>query len=148
MARLGQGKAEAGERLSDHIAIGVLTRTFPPEVVDRVIDAAGKREQRVRKLPARMTLYFVLALCLFAHESYTEVAALLVKGLIWAKTWTPGWTEPSGTALVNARRRLGSEPRQALFAQVAKPLATPQTNRAWYRHWRLVAIDSHHPGRG
>ncbi|MGH8910012.1 MAG: transposase domain-containing protein, partial [Egibacteraceae bacterium] len=78
MARLGQRKPAVGERLADHIAIGVLTRTFPPDVVDRVIDATGKREQRVRKLPARMTLYFVLALCLFAYESYTEVATLLV----------------------------------------------------------------------
>ncbi|MGH8931062.1 MAG: IS4 family transposase [Egibacteraceae bacterium] len=141
MAHLGQRKLATGERLADHIAVGVLTHTFPPDLVDRVIDATGKREQRVRKLPARVTLYFVLGLCLFAHESYTEVATLLAKGLIWSKTQSRGWTEPSDTALVNARRRLGPEPLQALFAQVAKPLATPQTKGAWYRDWRLVAID-------
>jgi hypothetical protein len=49
----------------------VLTRTFPPDWLDRVIDETGKREQRVRLLPARMTVSFVLALCLFTHESYT-----------------------------------------------------------------------------
>lgn len=48
------------------VAIGVLTRTFPPDLVDRVIDRTGRREQRLRLLPARVTVYFVLALCLFA----------------------------------------------------------------------------------
>jgi hypothetical protein len=141
MARPGQRKAPAGERLSDYISIGVLTRTFPPDVVDRVVEETGKREQRVRLLPARVTVYFVLALCLFAHESYTEVAALLVKGLVWARVWMWPWTDPSDTALVNARRRLGPEPLQALFAQTAEPLATADTKGAWYRGWRLVAID-------
>lgn len=141
MARLGQRKLPVAERLSDFVAIGVLTRTFPPDLVDRVIDETGKREQRVRLLPARTTVYFVLALCLFARESYTEVMALLVKGLVWARVWVRPWTDPSDTALVNARRRLGPEPLEALFRQAAKPLATPETRGAWYRHWRLVAFD-------
>ena len=141
MARLGQRKPPVGERLSDFVAIGVLTRTFPPDLVDRVIDQTGKREQRVRLLPARMTVYFVLALCLFARESYTEVSALLVKGLVWARVWVRGWTDPSDTALVNACRRLGPEPLEALFRQIAKPMATPDTQGSWYRGWRLVAFD-------
>jgi hypothetical protein len=37
------------------------------------------------------------------------------------------WTEPSDTALVNARRRLGPEPLAELFRQVARPLATLET---------------------
>ncbi|MGH8901749.1 MAG: IS4 family transposase [Egibacteraceae bacterium] len=141
MARLGQRKPPTNARLSDFVAIGVLTRTFPPDLVDRVIDQTGKREQRVRLLPARMTVYFVLALCLYAHESYTEVSALLVKGLVWTRDWARPWTDPSDTALVNARRRLGPEPLEALFRQVAKPLAAPDTQGAWYRRWRLVAFD-------
>jgi hypothetical protein len=66
------------------------------------------------------SVYFVLVLCLFAHESYTKVEALLVKGLIWVRPWI----DSSDTALVNARRRLGPEPLEALFRQVAKSIAT------------------------
>lgn len=142
MARPGQRKPAVGDRLSDCISIGVLTRTFSPELIDRVIDESGKREQRVRLLPARVTVYFVLALCLFAHESYVEVITLLVKGLTWARRWSGQWSEPSDTALVNARRRLGPEPFEALFREVVKPIAIKKTKGAWYRNRRLVAIDS------
>src|SRR6266487_5133069 len=62
------------------IAIGVLTRTFPPELVDRVIAKTGRGEQRQRLLPARVVVYYTLAMCLFAHVGYEEVMRLLVEG--------------------------------------------------------------------
>jgi hypothetical protein len=37
MPGAGQTKPPVTPRLSDRIAIGVLTRTFPPELVDRVL---------------------------------------------------------------------------------------------------------------
>ncbi len=40
--------------LPDRISIGVLTRAFPPELVDEVVEATGTREQRRRLLPARL----------------------------------------------------------------------------------------------
>ena len=66
MARAGQQAGEADGGLEDRISVGVLARAFPRELVDEVIDAAGKREQRRRVLPAWLTLYFTLALALFA----------------------------------------------------------------------------------
>ena len=42
MPRAGQVKPTVQERLSDRIAIGVLTSTFPPELVDRVVAEAGR----------------------------------------------------------------------------------------------------------
>jgi len=48
---------------------------------------------------------------------------------------------PTKVALSKARTRLGPEPLQALFEAVAAPLATPTTKGAFYRGWRLVAID-------
>jgi hypothetical protein len=51
--------------LPDRISVGVLTRAFPPELVDEVIEVTGTREQRRRLLPARLMVYFVLALWLF-----------------------------------------------------------------------------------
>jgi len=55
---------EASLSLADRAAVGVLARTFPVELVDRVIDQFWRREQRVRLLPARLVFYLVLTLCL------------------------------------------------------------------------------------
>jgi hypothetical protein len=51
--------------LPDRISVGALTRAFPPDLVDAVVDATGTREARRRLLPARLMVYFVLALWLF-----------------------------------------------------------------------------------
>ena len=65
MPRAGWFKPETGQRLSDHISLGVLTRVFPPELVDRVVAESGRTEMRHRLLPARVVVYYVLALALF-----------------------------------------------------------------------------------
>ena len=69
--------------LPDRISIGVLTRAFPPELVDEVVEATGTREQRRRLLPARLMVYFVLALWLFRGRNcgYGQVMAKLADGL-------------------------------------------------------------------
>lgn len=128
----------AGERLSDRIAIGVLTRAFPPELVDEVIAETGRAEQRSRLLPARVVVYFVLAMCLFFGQPYEEVARLLGDGLGDGRR---SWRIPTTAAIGRARRRLGSEPLKALFTRVCQPVAVPETAGAWYRRWRVVAVD-------
>ncbi|MGW3679000.1 transposase domain-containing protein [Streptomyces prasinus] len=73
-------------------AIGVLTRTFPPELVGRIVEESGKSGQRNRLVPPRVVVYFVLAMCLFSGQGYEEVARLL----------TQGWPEP-GAGRVRGR---------------------------------------------
>jgi Insertion element 4 transposase N-terminal/Transposase DDE domain len=141
MPRAGQVKPSDDERLSDRIAIGVLTATFPPELVDRVVEETGRRERRHRLLPARVVVYFTLAMCVFGQVGYEEVARLLTHGLAWAKSWRGAWQVPTTGSLARARARLGPEPLQALFERTAGPLATPATPGAWYRDWRLVVVD-------
>jgi hypothetical protein len=119
----------------------VLTRVFPPDLVDRVVAEAGRGEQRQRLLPARVVVYYVLALALFAECSYEEVMRQLVEGLAWGSGWERTWEVPSKVAIVKARRRLGSEPLELLFGAVASPLATGATRGAFYRGLRLVSLD-------
>jgi hypothetical protein len=139
--RAGWIKPQSDQRLSDHISIGVLTRVFPPELVDRVVADAGRTEVRHRLLPARVVVYYVLGLALFSQASYEEVMRNLVEGLSWASGWSQSWSVPTKAALFKARARLGPEPLRALFEAVAVPLATPPTRGAWYRGWRLMSID-------
>jgi hypothetical protein len=133
--------------ITDRIALGALTSTFPPELVDRVVAETGRAEQRRRLLPARVVVYFVLALALYSHAAYEEVMRCLVEGLGWAvqarrgrRSW-PYWHVPGASALAEARERLGAEPLKLLFARAARPLATPATRGAWYRRWRLLVVD-------
>src|SRR5258707_1009579 len=84
VARPGQ-QVVAGDRLADRIGIGVLAAVFTPELVDRVVEQAGVREQRKRTLPARVLVYYLLAMVMFFNSSYLEVWNKLVAGLDWAK---------------------------------------------------------------
>ena len=135
MPRAGQLKPPAGERLPDRIAIGLLTVTFPPELVDRVVAEAGRVQRRSRLLPARVVVYYVLAMCLFSGQGYEEVARLLTGGLAYARRWQGTWRVPTTAAITRARARLGPEPLRALFAAVCQPLATEATAGAFYRAW-------------
>lgn len=141
MPRAGQTKPPVTPRLPDRIAIGVLTRTFPPELVDRVIAKCGRAEQRQRLLPARVVVYYTLAMCLFAQAGYEEVMRLLVEGLAWARRWQGAWQVPDKSSIARARARLGPLPLRELFVEVARPLATMATPGAWYRGLRLLTLD-------
>jgi len=143
MARAGQLKPVSDRRLSDLVSVGLLTRVFPPDLVDEVVAECGRTEQRHRSLPARVMAYFAIGLALHADGSYDEVMALMTEGLAWAES--EGEAEPpvlpSKSAIFQARVRLGAEPLRALFERVARPLATESTPGAWLAGRRLVSID-------
>ncbi|HET6953588.1 MAG TPA: IS4 family transposase [Acidimicrobiales bacterium] len=143
MSRAGWKKLPSGRRLSDVVSVGLLTRVFPPDVVDEVIAESGRREQRHRWLPARVMTYFSVGMALHADGSYEDVLGLLTDGLAWADPDPDAepLSLPSKSAIFQARDRLGAEPVAALFNRVARPLATPATPGAWLAGRRLVAID-------
>jgi len=139
--RSGWVKPQSDQRLSDHISIGVLTRVFPSELVDRVVAEAARLERRQRLLPARVVVYYVLAMALFADCSYEEVMRQLVEGLAWESGWRQVWAVPDKSAIFKARQRLGREPLELLFRATARPLAGEATQGAFYRGLRLMSLD-------
>ena len=141
MPRAGQVRVPSGQRLSDRVALGVLTATFPRALVDEVIEATGRREQRNRLLPAHLSLYYVLAMTLFSSSGYEEVMRSLTEGLTWTSDGQDEYELPSQVAITKARARLGPEPLALLFERACVPLATPATKGAFYRDWRLVSMD-------
>lgn len=141
MPRAGQVRVEPGRRLSDRVALGVLTATFPRPLVDEVIEVTGRREQRNRLLPAHLTVYYVLAMTLFSSAGYEEVMRSLTEGLRWTSDGEDEYDMPSQVAISKARARLGPKPLAELFDRACVPLATPATRGAFYRDWRLVSMD-------
>src|ERR1035441_8638735 len=125
VARPGQ-QVVAGDRLADRIGVGGLATGFPPELVDRVVEQAGVREQRTRTLPARVVVYYLLAMVLFFQSGYGEVWNKLVAGLDWARRFRARLDlgmQPSPAAITYARQRLGWQVMAALLEETAGPLA-------------------------
>src|SRR3954470_22265768 len=127
------------------LRLGVLTAQIGPALVDEVVAAAGATQRRVRLLPARAVVYFVLALCLFsgadaaAPPGYRSVARWLTSGL---RQPPNALRVPSSPALSRARQRLGAEPLRLLFERLRGSRATPATPGAFAFGRRLVAWDS------
>src|SRR5450756_101158 len=141
MPRAGWVKPVSDRRLSDLISVGLLTKVFPPELVDQVIADVGRTEQRNRSLPARVMAYFAIGMALYSQGSYEDVLAQLTDGLSWASGWQEAYCPPSKSAIFQARVRLGSEPLAALFERVARPIGGAQTPGVWLAGRRLVAVD-------
>ena len=136
----GTSRPQSG-RLTDHVAIGVLSSVIHRDVIDDVIRETGKREQRSRLLPAHVVVYYVLALNLFFGEAYEEVMRQLVNGLRFLGNWRDNWKIPTTSAISQARTRLGKAPLKLLFQRIAAPMARPGTRGAWFHGLRVMAID-------
>src|SRR3954468_5820015 len=130
-----------GTRISDYVTLGVLTATVPGDLIDAVLSDTGKQSQRYRQLPARLVVYYVMALVLFAQASYGEVLRCLLEGVRWLHLKGESTALASKSALTKARIRLGVAPLKELYERVARPLAEPDLAGAFYRGLRLVSLD-------
>jgi hypothetical protein len=115
--------------------LGELTRLVPFEMVDAVLATTRRTEVRVRLLPARVVMYLLLAGCLFAELGYQQVWSKLTSGLSGLAI-----VAPSGSALRQARQRLGSQPVKALFDLLRGPAVTAAAQVRW-RGLLLTVID-------
>lgn len=128
--------------------LGVLGRFVTSGLVDEVLAEAARAEaageaaesgerpgrRRVRVMPPRLTVLFVLGLCLFSADPYQEVMKKLSGGLLGAA----GWQVPATTALTRARRRLGDKPLELLFWRLASALSPGR--EPWSHICGLLAV--------
>ena len=126
----------------DQVSLGVLVSSVPRDAVDAAVAAGGVGQRRSGgKLPAHVTAYLTMGLCLFAEDDYEEVATKVTGALSRWGCWDAGWSVPTASGITQARKRLGPKVLAEVFEQVAAPVAEPSTRGAWLRDWRLVAID-------
>src|SRR6185369_4210054 len=110
-----------------------LQDVVPWERMVYILTQTGRASKRNRRLPAPAVTWLVIAMSLWAKLSIPQVWRRLHPTLEDA--------EPSESALAQARKRLGVAPLRQLFLQTARPMATHQTPGAFYRGWRLMALD-------
>lgn len=147
--------------LPDRVSVGALTKAFPPELVDRIVETTDTREVRRRLLPARLVVYFVLALWLFRGRNcgYGQVMVKLVDALYHQRRgaqlleghWDPaGWVDAGGgrrgripniSSLSRARGRLGADPLHMLFDAVAGPVGAQEAAGVFCCGLRVISVD-------
>jgi Insertion element 4 transposase N-terminal/Transposase DDE domain len=131
-----------GGLLTDWISLGVLASRVPRDAVDEAVEVTGKAARRAGgRLPPHVVVYLVMALALFADDDYEEVAARLAETLQGWGCWADGWEVPTSGGITQARQRLGPEPMEELFSQVAAPAAEEDTEGAFLGPWRLMSVD-------
>ena len=130
----------AGIRLADHVSLGVLTAQFPLELVEQVLVETERVNERERALPARLMVYYAIALGLYADVSTREVLRCVVEGARWLGDPTATGM-PSKSGISQARTRLGAAPLERLYREVVAPVAQEGTPGAWYRGWRVMSLD-------
>jgi thymidylate kinase len=131
----------AGSRITDYISLGVVARFFPREKVDEVLERTGRASIRERDLPARVVVYYVIALALYMRSSYREVLRCLLEGVQWLMDPSASIKVAGRSGISQARSRLGAEPVKALYDAVVAPIAQARTKGAWFGQWRLMSLD-------
>lgn len=124
--------ADAAGRIMDRLA--GLEQIISPEAVRQALADTQRVNGHACVLTHEVMCWVVMAMGLFTNVPIRQVFKL-------GRWLRPGEATPCRSALCQARQRLGVEPLKALFRQVVRPLATPQTRGAFYRGLRPVGVD-------
>jgi len=124
-------------RVLARAGIGVLSWVVSPDLVDEAVGDGLAWEMRLRLLPSRFGVYFVLGLCLFSGWPYGQVLRELTGGLETVLA-AAGWQVPATTALTAVRRRIGEAPLESLFRRVCSALSPGRS--PWSHVCGLLAV--------
>ena len=122
------------------LTLDALSHAVPHAAILAALDAGGTHAERERKLSLPVTMLVAIAMNLYTHLPIDAVLRKIAHGLrfIWPD---PDYVVPTASAITYRRYQLGARPMVALFHQVCRPIATPQTQGAFLFGLRLMAID-------
>jgi hypothetical protein len=122
---------EAG-RITDRLA--GLEKIIRPKDIQKALAATGRVNSRSCRLTHEVVMWVMLAIGLFTDLPIRQVFKC-------ARRLRRGEETPHRSSLCVARQRLGVAPLRHLFTDVVRPLAQPDTPGAFYRGFRLMALD-------
>ena len=134
---------EQTDKMSERVRLRMLEEVYCRELLLACVQHSPKRQQKQRRLQhftALSVVWFLLAMVLWSRLSQGRVWDKLTH---WLQDQFPqDPQEPAGpSALSYQRAILGVEPLQWLFEHGAHVLCRPETEGAWYRGYRLMALD-------
>jgi len=141
----GRSASPAGFRWPEvAVVLEALSTRIPPQKIKAALAVTGRREQRVRRLPAVAVVWLVIALGIWSEANVSTIWRRLngtLRALLRARERQ---RPPVKSAFSEARRRLGAAPLRQLFRQTGGPMATAQTIGAFYQGMRINVIDGVH----
>src|SRR3954465_10705512 len=150
MARAAAG-LPAGIRLSDHVSLGVIAKTFPLDQVRQVLAETGKASERERDLPDHVMVYYAIALALYTDSGTREVLRCLLEGLRWL--WGAEAVRVAGKSGISqalpgwARRRCAASTIRWCGRWRRPPPRARGTGGGGWSAWTGPASTSPTPGR-
>src|SRR5437870_12008164 len=125
----GEGRAEP--------SFALFAQTLDAEWIERALQATDKASVRRRKLPAEYVVWLVIGMGLLRDRSIREVVRHLDLVL------PTGARRPTvtGSAIVQARERLGPQPLAALFAQTAAVWGPAAADAERWRGLAIYGVD-------
>jgi Insertion element 4 transposase N-terminal/Transposase DDE domain len=124
--------AAASGRALDRLLL--LEQVIGPEGVQQALHDTACFDPRSCTLTREVIFWVVLAMGIWTELPIRQVFKA-------ARRLRPGEATPHRSSLCVARQRLGVAPVRLLFQQTVRPLAIPHTPGAFYRGWRLMALD-------
>jgi hypothetical protein len=116
--------------------LGELTSIVGFDLVDAILTETRTTQRRLRDLPSRVGVYFLLTMCLFPEIGYRLVWGKMISALGGLDP-----VSPTSRALRELRRRVGVAPMRGLFEVLAGPLAQPRTPGVRFGEYRTVSFD-------
>ena len=131
---------EVERKFSSTLTMDAFGQAVPRETIGRVLERAGVREQRERKLTLVMVVFVLIAMNLYVSRSIGSVVRKVAQGLrlLWADVCI---TVAGDSAIAYRRAQLGAPPLVALFHEVCRPIAIRETPGAFLFGLRVMAID-------
>jgi len=127
-------------KFPEAVSLNALEQVITQATVEAVVADLGVEEERMRKLPAVVTLWLCIAMGLFTNTALEQVLKKMVKGVRYIWPGDADYETANKSAICQARYRLGAQPVVELFHRVCKPMATEQTIGAFLFGLRLMAM--------
>jgi hypothetical protein len=134
------GWSSARGRVLARAGLGILSWVIPAGLVDEAVGDGLAWEMRLRSLPSRLGVYFVLGCALLSAKPYPDVIRQVTRGAERALA-AAGWQAPATTALTAVRRRVGERPLESVFRRLCPALSPGRAAWSHLGALLLVAID-------
>jgi hypothetical protein len=131
---------EPDDKMCHQFALKALQSGLPQEMIEDTLTRLCAWEKRERKLNMPTVLLLSIALGLYPRQSIQSVLTQVSSPLRLMQGEQESLCTPG--ALCKRRKQLPVKVFQNLFQQVAHPLATADTPSAFWKGYRLMAIDS------
>ncbi len=127
-------------KFASQITMQAIEKVIPRATVEAVLTQQDAWHERERKFSMVAVVLVLITMSLYRHLAIGHVIRRLAQGLrfLWPD---PTYTVPGASAFSYRRYQLGVSTMQALFKQLARPLARRETPGAFLFERRLMALD-------